>query len=281
MKGPRNRHATRELAKRLGLSQAAVEIHRRAKFGRVQRAPRAWTPREDRLLGTRRDAEVARLTGRHPATVLGRRRWLGIPPAVEQRPWTPKEDRLLGTASDEALAKKLGRSHTTVGNRRRTLGIPRYPRPGTWTPEEERLLGTMSDPKVARRLGRSIASVQQRRQQKNVPSPIPCRPWSPREDAVLGTMSDQEVSRVLGRGICGVKRRRMILHINLKEWPNAAARTGTVRKWTAAEKRLVGRMPDSKLAKRLGRSYQSVARMRQSLGRPLCRSPHPKGWKPW
>ena len=56
MKGPRNRHATRELAKRLGLSQAAVEIHRRAKFGRVQRAPRAWTPREDRLLGTRRDA---------------------------------------------------------------------------------------------------------------------------------------------------------------------------------------------------------------------------------
>ncbi len=186
MKESRNRHATRELAKRLDRSQAAVECHRRAKFGRLQRTPRAWTRREDRLLGTRTDAEVARLTSRHPSTVKKRRSRLGIPSPVERRPWTPKEDRLLGTASDEALAKKLGRSHTTIGKRRRTLGIPRYPRPGAWTPEEERLLGTMSDPKVARRLGRSIASVQQRRQLKNVPSPIPCRPWSPSEDAVLG-----------------------------------------------------------------------------------------------
>ena len=142
MKGPRNRHATRELAKRLGLSQAAVETHRRAKFGRVQRAPRAWTPREDRLLGTRRDAEVARLIGRHPATVLGRRRRLGIPPAVEPRPWTPQEDQLLGTASDGALAKKLGRPHAAIFNRRHKLGIPHAPSPapgrarrnGCWAP---------------------------------------------------------------------------------------------------------------------------------------------------
>src|ERR1017187_5043056 len=69
MKEPRNLHATRELAKRFGRSQVAVENHRRAKFGRVQRAPRAWTPREDRLFGTRTDAEVARLTHRHRGTV--------------------------------------------------------------------------------------------------------------------------------------------------------------------------------------------------------------------
>src|ERR1035438_9307793 len=59
------------------------------------------------------------------------------------------------------------------------------------------------------------------------------------------------------------------------------ALAGSVRKWTAAEKRLVGSMPDNKLAKRLGRRYQSVVRMRHLLGRPLCRSPHPTGWKPW
>ena len=112
MKESRNRHATRELAKWLDRSQVAVETHRRVKFGRLQRAPRAWTRREDRLLGTRTDAEVARLTSRHPSTVKKRRSRLGIPSTVERRPWTPKEDRLLGTASDAALAKKLGRSHS-------------------------------------------------------------------------------------------------------------------------------------------------------------------------
>src|ERR1035441_8195525 len=140
MKEPRNRHATRELAKRFGRSQAAVENHRRAKFGRVQRAPRAWTPREDRLFGTRTDAEVARLTHRHRGTVTLRRHRLGIPSTVERRPWTPKDDRLLGTASDEALAKKLGRLRTTIGMRRRKLGIPRYPRPGAWTPKEDQTI---------------------------------------------------------------------------------------------------------------------------------------------
>src|ERR1039457_3004175 len=89
MKEPRNPHATRELAKRFGRSQAAVENHRRAKFGRVQRAPRAWTPREDRLLGSRTDAEVARLTGRNRSAVTSRRHRLGIRSTVERRPWTP------------------------------------------------------------------------------------------------------------------------------------------------------------------------------------------------
>jgi hypothetical protein len=64
-------------------------------------------------------------------------------------------------------------------------------------------------------------------------------------------MSDQEVSQVLGRGIGGVIRRRMILHIHLKEWPNAPARSGIVRKWTDVEMRLVGTMPDAELAQRL------------------------------
>jgi len=210
MKEPRDPHATRELAKRLGRSQLAVENHRRARFGRVQPAPRPWTPREDRLLGTRTDEAVARLTDRHWGTVAARRRRLGIPATVERRPWTPKEDRLLGTASDEALSKKLGRLRSTIGMRRNKLGIRRYPRPGAYTPEEDRLLGTMSDPEAARRLGRTLASVQQRRRVKKVPSAIPCKPWSPSEDALLGTMSDQEISRKLGRGICGVLRRRRI-----------------------------------------------------------------------
>jgi hypothetical protein len=164
MKEPRDHHATRELAKRLGRSQLAVENHRRARFGRVQPAPRPWTPREDRLLGTRTDEAVARLIDRHWGTVAARRRRLGIPATVERRPWTPKEDRLIGTASDEALSKKLGRPRTTIGLRRNKLGIPRCPRPDAWTPQEDRLLGTVSDLEVARRLGRSLVAVRAKRQ---------------------------------------------------------------------------------------------------------------------
>jgi hypothetical protein len=44
--------------------------------------------------------------------------------------------------------------------------------------------------------------------------------------------------------------------------------------------RLVGTMPDAELARRLGRRYQSVVRVRYSLGRPVLRGPRRKGWKP-
>lgn len=281
LKEPRRRNATRELARQLGRSQAAVEMRRRKKFGRVQRTPRAWTRREERLLGTRSDTEVARLINRHLGVVHKRRHRLGIPSIVQRRPWTPAEERLLGTVSDEALAKKLGRSRTQIGARRCKLGIARYPRPGVWAPEDDRLLGTLPDKELARRLGRTLASVQVRRRIKKVPSvwPITYKPWSASEDALLGTLPDQEVSRVLGRGLTGVRRRRMLLHIRLKQWTNVLK--GNIRKWTSAEVRLLGRRPDRKLAEQLGRSYGSVVVKRLSLGRPACPSgPRPTWWKP-
>lgn len=86
LKEPRRRNATRELARQLGRSQAAVEMRRRKKFGRVQRTPRAWTRREERLLGTRSDAEVARLINRHLSVVHKRRHRLGIASIVQRRP---------------------------------------------------------------------------------------------------------------------------------------------------------------------------------------------------
>ena len=110
---------------------------------------------------------------------------------------------------------------------------------------------------------------------------MPCRPWTPREDALLGKLTDREVSRRLGRGMGGVRRRRWILGINVQAWHTTGARSGIVRKWTAAEQQLAGTMPDAELARQLGRRYQSVARMRKSLGRPNVRPPHPLGWKAW
>jgi hypothetical protein len=280
LKGPRRRSATRELGKQLGRSQTAVEAHRRAKFGRVQRTPRSWIRREERLLGTRTDDEVGRLIGRARSVVAMRRYRLGIPSTVSRRPWTPAEDRLLGTASDEALSRKLGRSRTSISGRRCKLGIARFPRPGAWTPEEDRLLGTAPDRKLARRLGRTLTSVQVRRRIKKMPSVWPTAiPWSAREDALLGTQPDAEVARVLGRGLAGVRRRRMLLHIRLKQWTNVLK--GNIRKWTSAEVRLLGRRPDRKLAEQLGRGYRSVVAKRLSLGRAACPSgPRPTWWKP-
>ena len=271
------RTSGRELARRLGRSVVAVENRRRLKFGRVQPTPRPWKRSEERYLGIRMDPEVARLIGRHPAVVAEHRRQLGIPAVRRRRAWTRAEDRLLGTLPDPAVGKRIGRLASTVGHRRRKLRITRHPPPGAFTPEEDRLLGTMSDPETARRLHRSLASVLQRRQRLKRPAFVPCRPWTPREDALLGKRPDKEVCRRLGRGMAGVIRRRRILGIHLEEWSASNARSGIVRKWTAAEKRLLGTMPDGELARKLGRRYQSVARMRNLLQRPRVRPAHYRG----
>jgi hypothetical protein len=78
MNAPYRPDATRELAQRINRSLLALEARRRVKFGRLAPAPRPWAPREDRLLGTRLDTDVAELTRRHPGVVPARRRRLGI-----------------------------------------------------------------------------------------------------------------------------------------------------------------------------------------------------------
>ena len=267
LKAPRRARATRELAKQLGRSQAALETHRRAKFGRVLHAPRPWTRREERLLGTRSDKQVAQLIGCKPHVVTTRRYRLGIPSAQGQpRSWTPAEDRLLGTAPDRVVGRKVGRTFRSVQRRRSKLGMAPAVSAWTWTPEEERLLGTAPDRELARRFGRTPVAVQARRVIKRIPSALPtARRWTPREDARLGTKTDAEVGRLLGRGVAGVRRRRRLLHIRLNQW-----RVGKLmaRKWTAAEERLLGRLPDHDVAEQLGRSYYSVVARRRSLRRP-------------
>ena len=56
----------------------------------MKRNPRPWTKRELLLLGTRPDAEVAKLTGRTFGTLWQKRRAFGIrQPAFLFRKWTP------------------------------------------------------------------------------------------------------------------------------------------------------------------------------------------------
>ena len=88
----------------------------------MQRKLRPWTKDELALLGTRPDAEVAKLTGRTFGTVWQKRRALGIAqPALCFRKWTPPEDKLVGTALDVEVARRLGRTESAIKSRRAIL----------------------------------------------------------------------------------------------------------------------------------------------------------------
>jgi hypothetical protein len=84
-----------------------------------------WTAKEDALLGTTTDGEVAAKLGLTIGTVTHRRRNFGkAVKFAHRRPWNPEEDALLGTAPDTEIVARLGRHVSTVCIRRQKLGIP-------------------------------------------------------------------------------------------------------------------------------------------------------------
>jgi hypothetical protein len=92
----------------------------------------AWVPDEIALLGTMRDSEIAKRTGRTIPAVRSRRRLLGIANFFKRKPrsqaprWTPNMDKLMGTMPDPVLAQKLKTSHAIIVNRRRKLKVPPF-----------------------------------------------------------------------------------------------------------------------------------------------------------
>lgn len=88
---------------------------------------RLWTEREEKLLGTAGDDEIAKKIRRTRAAVGARRNILGIPAwnATYARPWTAQEEALLGTIPDRALARKLKRTFNAVQCRRELRRIAR------------------------------------------------------------------------------------------------------------------------------------------------------------
>ncbi|HEX5106402.1 MAG TPA: hypothetical protein VFV87_21430 [Pirellulaceae bacterium] len=76
-----------------------------------------WSSKEDRLVRTKRPAEVVRLTGRTWSAVVSRRYVLGI-----SRRWTPKLDQIVRTKPPAEAAKLTGRTLLAVYKRRWFLG---------------------------------------------------------------------------------------------------------------------------------------------------------------
>lgn len=109
----------------------------------------SWTTEAIGMLGVRSDCEIGAAIGRHPSTVLAKRRRLGIPPApvearrvrkVQGRPrqrntgapqhWEPTLVRLIGRWPDTLVAVRLGVSQERVSQVRRRMGLPMATRSG-------------------------------------------------------------------------------------------------------------------------------------------------------
>ena len=174
--------------------------------------------------------------------------------------WTKEEDALLGTMPDERLAKKLSRSVEAVRSRRheKRISLRR-----TWRPEDDRLLGTRPDSQIARLVKWTTSSVSERRRRLGIPSFDEQRRSSLTKK--LAAMSDQKIARLL-------RRSHQLDH------RQPASRRKSAPKWTAAEDRLLGKWPDERVARFLGRPVKGVQSRRLKLGIRFA-SPAPR-WKP-
>jgi len=174
---------------------------------------RVWTSKEEKLIGTMPDKEVAKRLRRSVSAVTARRKLKEIPylnPA--SRPWDDAEIKLLGNASDAKVAKRIGRTLKSVQAKRREAGLLVRPRARAWTAREDRLLGTKPDTKLAVQLNRTRMDVYWRRLELGIRPAVerpPHRDWTPREDRLLGTASDAAIGRKLGRSRASVQLRRL------------------------------------------------------------------------
>jgi hypothetical protein len=116
----------------LGRTRYAVQLKRHS-LGIPQcwEKRRAWTREEDAILGTQRDAALARVLNRTVLSVRTRRlektnvRFIKTP-----KRWTSKELRLLGRMPDGEVGGRTGRFLASVRNKRVQLGIRRFSSPG-------------------------------------------------------------------------------------------------------------------------------------------------------
>src|SRR5207249_5735360 len=220
--------------------------------------------------------ELIKLTGRTLDSISSRRQRLGFP-HLKHKPWkksgspprssrsggfwTKAEDALLGTMPDRRLAKKLGRSFKAVRARRHAKRISFYRK---WLPKEDKVLGTRTDLEVAKRIRRTPGVVADRRRALGIACFEARRPSTVAEK--LARMSDRQIARLLRQSHKFGRRPRM-------SKPSMAP-----SKWTPAEDRLLGKWPDERLARFLGRTRKAVESRRLGLGIRYC--PPGRRWTP-
>ena len=241
----------------------AARIRRRiATQGPINPRLRLWTRAEDKKLGTKSDAELAKEFGRSERAVGARRRVLRISLKQAVPPWTKKEEKLLGTASDAEVARRLGRGERGVQLRRQSLGIGKFggisaARP--WKAWEEALLGTKPDREVARLLRRPLNVIQVRRHLKGISNPAPLRAsWSVEDEELLKSLPAEEVAQRTGRTLSSIAHHRAFLGLK-----NPALKR---RVWQPEELALLGELSDHRIARLLNCPLRAVRTMRSRRG---------------
>ena len=92
----------------------------------------------------------------------------------------------------------------------------------------------------------------------------PAKVWSAEELALLGAVPDPEVARRTGRSLDAINKRRNALGRPALKEGTRGARTLF---WSESDKALIGKMPDTEVAKRTGRSLMAVRECRRMLKR--------------
>ena len=111
---------------RLNSQQAGHVLQNTSPFLNLKTVTIVWTVKEDKLLGTAHDEQIARRIHRSEDAVRARRNILGIPAwnVSYSKPWTSEEDAFLGVVPDRVLAKRLKRTFLAVQARREIKQIP-------------------------------------------------------------------------------------------------------------------------------------------------------------
>lgn len=264
-----------------------------------------WTPEKVALLGTRPDADLAKILGCKAFSVRDARRRYGIARFQSSlRVWTPEAIAMLGTMPDLELAVKLGVSRTAVRVHRVSEGRPSWVEQKIsvdWKPEMLEMLGTMSDRQLAARLGIKEACVTHKRTSLGIPSFQTRTQWGEAELALLGTVPDREIAerqRRTVQQVSAARKRRKIPKFKpaTTEWsnillqqlgtmpdefaaplPSRSIRGGTSQ-WTDELIAELGSKPDSQIAKERGVHLATIARLRKKHGIPASTKQRP--WLP-
>src|SRR5580658_3749618 len=111
-----------------------------------------------------------------------------------------------------------------------------------WTLSELKRLGKSPDSVLGRRSGRTIREIVAMREERRIKLATGPRRWTAREIKLLGRYFDAELARRLQRKLSDVRHQRQSLYI-------PSIRPLKSQKWTPAQDKVLGTMPDREIAK--------------------------------
>lgn len=238
----------------------------------------------DAVLGTVKDADVAVMFGVSVSTVYQRRKTLGIPSHQEQIrvAFIEQNQHRLATEDLSALAREHGLSVAALRNWVKAGGIRREravaPRRNV---ERDREIATLVMKTKTTRSGHEVpvhsmsdvadmfGLTRQRVHQICERLGVKPKCTDDLEDYIaerLGTMPDKAIGDLVGMDYHTICSRRIELGIE------PFGRPAGVQRLLDANEALVGRYPDSEVARRIGTSVQRVREYRMCLGRKSVKS---------